>query len=261
MYQASSVGTGGGAASSPTNPPSQSLSARSPQESLGRADVEQHTPYPVQLAEHIVKAQRSPEEIEKNRTAALRRKFDKTHTDLPLLRPLQVAALAALRTSGWDSSIIVMPTGSGKSRLIWSFRCLTECAIIFAPYRLLVDQLEAVMTEHGQTFRWPLTQHQGSVELLLSNAQFVVTSFENAPECIGLITQLKERCRLGPIWVDEVIGICQNRALLVIEHSGTHTQNCRQLQGGARQLLEFGSTFEAGWYCSKNYWPYSYDAH
>ena len=81
------------------------------------------------------------------------------------VNPVKMAE--TLRTSGWDSSIIVMPTGSSKSRLIWSFGCLTECAIIFAPYRLLVDKLVIVMTEHGQTFRWPLTQHQGSVELLL----------------------------------------------------------------------------------------------
>jgi hypothetical protein len=197
MYQASSVGTDGGAACSAVS-----------------ADFEQHTPsIPGQLeaqgSSQMVKALRSPEEIEKNRTEALRRKFEKTGSR-PDLRPLQVNALAALQRSGWESSIIVMPTGSGKSRLIWSLNNTQECAIIFAPYRLLVNQLVTVLTEHGPTFLWPLTQQQGSVDLLLSTAQFVVTSFENASDCLGLVTQLKERLRLGPIWVDEVIGICQN---------------------------------------------------
>ena len=206
---------------------------------------------------------RSLEEIAINRDEALRRKSEKTGSR-PDLRPLQLNALAALQRSGWESAIIVMPTGSGKTTLLWSFHDKQECSIIFAPYRLLVDQLVLVLTEYGTTFRWPLTrpltQHQGSVDLLLSTAQFVVTSFENAPECLGLVTQLNERLRLGPIWVDEVIGICKVRAFLVIEHSGTYTQNCRQLQGGARQLLEFGSKFEAGWYCSKIYWSHSYVA-
>ena len=52
LYQASSIGTGGGAAFSPTNVPSASLSARTQQESLSAVSAVfvQHTPSPVQLA-------------------------------------------------------------------------------------------------------------------------------------------------------------------------------------------------------------------
>jgi superfamily II DNA or RNA helicase len=146
---------------------------------------------------------RTPEEWEVNRAEALRRKAQKD-VRIHVLRPLQMKAVAALERTDWQNAIIVMPTGSGKTTLVWSFKKEAECSIVIAPYKLLVDQLVAVLGEFGKTFRWPLTEQQGSAESLLSTAKFVVTSFETAPGCAGLITQLQQRRRLGPIWVDEV---------------------------------------------------------
>ena len=150
-----------------------------------------------------VKSVRAGPEIERSRNEALRRRAEKENSGREL-RTLQKNAMAALERSGWESAIIIMPTGSGKTTLVWSFTKKDECAIVFAPYRLLADQLVLVLAQHGKTFQWPLTEQQGSIDLLLASAQFVVISFERAPDCVGLITQLQQRRRLGPIWVDEV---------------------------------------------------------
>ena len=149
---------------------------------------------------------RTPEEYEVNRQEALRRRRAQPVSEVSSreLRPLQMKAVAALERTDWQNAIIVMPTGSGKTTLLWSFKKEAECSIVIAPYKLLADQLEAVLGAFGKTFTWPLTDEQGSGESLLSTAKFVVTSFEKAPECVGLITQLQQRRRLGPIWVDEV---------------------------------------------------------
>jgi hypothetical protein len=150
-----------------------------------------------------VKSVRSSEDIVRSRDEAVRRRAEKESSGREL-RPMQRTAMAALERSGWESAIVIMPTGSGKTALVWSFKRKEDCSIIFAPYTLLADQLVLVLGEYGKTFRWPLTTQQGSIDMLLANAQFVVASFEAAPDCIGLITQLHQRRRLGPIWVDEV---------------------------------------------------------
>ena len=157
----------------------------------------------------VKSAQRSDEEIAKNKDEALRRLRQKTEKDNSgrefELRPMQKTAMAALERSGWESAIVIMPTGSGKTTLVWSFKGTGDCSIIFAPYTLLAEQLVLVLGKYGRTFRWPLTGQQGSIDMLLANAHFVVASFEAAPDCVGLVTQLDLRRRLGPIWVDEVV--------------------------------------------------------
>ena len=152
----------------------------------------------------VTLARRTDEEIAKNRDEALRRKTEKDNSGSEL-RPMQKTAMAALERSGWESAIVIMPTGSGKTSLVWSFKGKGDCSIIFAPYTLLAEQLVLVLGKYGRTFRWPLTGQQGSVDMLLANAHFVVASFEAAPDCVGLVTQLDLRRRLGPIWVDEVV--------------------------------------------------------
>ena len=152
----------------------------------------------------VTLARRTDEEIAKNRDEALRRKTEKDNSGSEL-RPMQKTAMAALERSGWESAIVIMPTGSGKTTLVWSFKGKGDCSIIFAPYTLLAEQLVLVLGKYGRTFRWPLTGQQGSVDMLLANAHFVVASFEAAPDCVGLVTQLDLRRRLGPIWVDEVV--------------------------------------------------------
>ena len=163
---------------------------------------------------------RTPEEYEVNRLEALRRRREHGVSEVSSreLRPLQMNAVAALDRTDWQNAIIVMPTGSGKTTLVWSFKKEAECSIVIAPYTLLADQLVGVLGQFGKTFRWPLTEEQGSAESLLSTAKFVVTSFEKAPDCVGLITQLQQRRRLGPIWVDEVMEICQINTCHVICH-------------------------------------------
>ena len=120
------------------------------------------------------------------------------------LRPMQAQALQFLQHST-SSSIIVMPTGSGKTRLLWSYNENEDkCHVIFAPYRVLVKQLQSVLQRKGLTAVWPLHSFSGSIEALVSTARFAVFPYEAAKEGPGFLSALHEKGRLGPVWIDEV---------------------------------------------------------
>lgn len=120
------------------------------------------------------------------------------------LRPMQAQALQFLQHST-SSSIIVMPTGSGKTRLLWSYNENEDkCHVIFAPYRVLVKQLQSVLQRKGLTAVWPLHSFSGSIDALVSTARFAVFPYEAAKEVPGFLSALHEKGRLGPVWIDEV---------------------------------------------------------
>ena len=120
------------------------------------------------------------------------------------LRPMQAQALQFLQHSA-SSSIIVMPTGSGKTRLLWSYNENEDkCDVIFAPYRVLVKQLQSVLQRKGLTAVWPLHSFSGSIDALVSTARFAVFPYEAAKEVPSFLSALHERGRLGPVWIDEV---------------------------------------------------------
>lgn len=102
------------------------------------------------------------------------------------------------------SAFIIMPTGSGKTSLIWRFKKESECSIIFAPFQLLVKQVCQVLAERNETWVWPFDGSNGSIDCMLATAQFIVLPYEAATESVHLITELHRRKRIGPIWVDEV---------------------------------------------------------
>lgn len=119
------------------------------------------------------------------------------------MRPKQKQAVQFLEQSS-SSAFVLLSTGSGKTLLIWTHKKEQECAVIFVPYRILGSQLQSVFESHGLTVTWPLHSYSGSTEAMLCNVQFAILPYEAAPEAVGFITALKDRGRLGHIWVDEV---------------------------------------------------------
>jgi hypothetical protein len=146
------------------------------------------------------KQARTDQEIDQRRLGAKQIKRMKL---LESLRPMQDQALKFLETVG-ASAFVVMPTGSGKTHLIWCHKKDNECAVIFAPYKVLVMQLQALCEENGLTVIWPLDTFKGSPDAMLCNVQFALLPYEAAPLAHTFLKGLHQKGRLGPVWIDEV---------------------------------------------------------
>jgi hypothetical protein len=119
------------------------------------------------------------------------------------LRPMQKQALQFLEASS-SSAFILLPTGSGKTHLIWSHKKHRECAVIFVPYRMLGNQQQCVLETNGLTVTWPFQSYPGSIEAMLCRVHFAILPYEAATEAVSFLASLDSIGRLGPIWVDEV---------------------------------------------------------
>lgn len=144
------------------------------------------------------KTVRIEEQIEARRFQAIKRR-----KIVDYLRPMQKEALEVIEKSE-HHTIIIMPTGSGKTTLMWSFKPEGKCSLIFAPYRILVQQLSRVLTDKGTTFTFPLVSKEFDLFSVLATADFIIMPYEAAPTSADLVTALFRINRLGPIWVDEV---------------------------------------------------------
>lgn len=181
------------------------------------------SPPPTQMKKRL----RNPQEIQERKLLA--------QTKLRLfegMRPKQKQALQFLESTS-SSAFIILPTGSGKTHLIWSHKRDQECAVIFVPYRLLASQLQCVLESHGLTVTWPFLSYSGSIHAMLCNVQFAILPYEAAPEAAGLIASLNEIGRLGPIWIDEVC-VLQNQSssfgkYLLSLSPGSHTRFQRKI--------------------------------
>jgi hypothetical protein len=147
---------------------------------------------------------RSPEEVEGRRQDALKRR-----TAISVLRPVQKEALDCICDNNINT-MIIMPTGSGKTRLIWYHKLLSyhkdglgKCTVIFAPFKILVEQLTLVLMEHGTVFTHPFSRESSSFAMI-TTADYVIMPYEAAPDSADLLTSLHNIGRLGPIWIDEV---------------------------------------------------------
>jgi hypothetical protein len=153
----------------------------------------------------IVKRVRNEQEIQGRKLIAQKR--------LKLfegMRPMQKQALQFLERS-FSSAFILLPTGSGKTHLIWSHKKEQECAVIFVPYRMLASQQQSVFESNGLTVTWPFQSYPGSIPAMLCNVHFAILPYEAASEAVSFIASLNEIGRLGPIWVDEVCLFCETR--------------------------------------------------
>ena len=118
------------------------------------------------------------------------------------LRPCQVLALTCIQETA-RSTIVIMPTGSGKTRLMWHYGG-GKCNVVCAPYKYLVEQLLDLLKGHGKSVEFPFVESDGSVYGILASADFIVMPFEMVPSAADLMYALKKIDRLGPMWIDEV---------------------------------------------------------
>jgi primosomal protein N' len=118
------------------------------------------------------------------------------------LRSDQNEAIECIRSSD-KNALIIMPTGSGKTTLIWTCQRLGTCSIVFAPFKYLVEQLKAILQKHGNVFSQPFPEDYCMFGML-ATADYIVLPYEDGPTSTDLIKSLHDIGRLGTIWMDEV---------------------------------------------------------
>jgi hypothetical protein len=144
------------------------------------------------------KTARSPEEIAVRKLDAMKRR-----KVMDSLRPLQREALGFLQRSV-NHAFIIVPTGSGKTTLIHTFKPKGTCSLVFAPFKILVEQLGSVLAQYGKVVSFPFVLNDGDMFSIVATADFIILPFEAAATSAGLVCSLNDLDRLGPIWVDEV---------------------------------------------------------
>jgi hypothetical protein len=149
-----------------------------------------------------VKHPRCEKEVAARREEALKKRavFDALRDTL---RPGQVEALDCIRGTEL-STLIIMPTGSGKTRMMWIFKEPGKCSIVCAPYKYLVQQLLHLLKQQGKAFEFPFEDADGSTYGILASADFIIMPFEMVPTAADLLSSLRAMSRLGPMWIDEV---------------------------------------------------------
>ena len=142
---------------------------------------------------------RSADEIEQRRQTAIKRRQSISFLHL---RSDQNEAIECIGSSD-KNALIIMPTGSGKTTLIWTCKKLGTCSIVFAPFKYLVEQLKAILQKHGKVFSQPFPEDSGMFGML-ATADYIVLPYEDGPTSTDLIKSLHDIGRLGTIWIDEV---------------------------------------------------------
>jgi hypothetical protein len=123
------------------------------------------------------------------------------HTALQLSQ-VQVESVQFLSSVKEDSAVI-LPTGSGKTRIIQVFGEGDGVVIVITPFQKLGVQLLDVLGENA--FRWPLVNCSDAK--CIAQAKFIVTAIEHCEydsELIQLIKNIDESRGISKIFVDEV---------------------------------------------------------
>lgn len=135
----------------------------------------------------------------------------KDHTRLPMLQghqaalqltQVQVESIQFLSSVKEDSAII-LPTGSGKTRIIQTFGEGDSVVIVITPFQKLGVQLLDVLGE--KAFRWPLVDCSDA--RCIAQASFIVTAIEHCEynsAFIQFIKEINESRGISKIFVDEV---------------------------------------------------------
>ena len=135
----------------------------------------------------------------------------KDHTRLPMLQghqaalqltQVQVESIQFLSSVKEDSAII-LPTGSGKTRIIQTFEEGDSVVIVITPFQKLGVQLLDVLG--GKAFRWPLVDCSDA--RCIAQASFIVTAIEHCEynsAFIQFIKEINESRGISKIFVDEV---------------------------------------------------------
>lgn len=124
------------------------------------------------------------------------------------LRQGQEMMMNLLQQNANQHSLIVLPTGSGKTKVLLLDAMLRNvCNIVFVPFTSIAKELLSLdICEDGARLNvvsWASIRHDFSLSAL--NANVVVASFEHACQnMIPFLQCLQERGRLGFCFVDEV---------------------------------------------------------
>ena len=145
-----------------------------------------------------VVSKRSLEQIAQSRELALKRLRMSQE-----LRPYQREAMSIL-SKAKHHAFIIMPTGSGKTTLVSSFKPVDTCSLVFAPFKVLVKQLGTVLAQKGKVVSYPFVSSDGDMFTILATADFIIMPYEAAPTSADMVCSLSRIGRLGPIWIDEV---------------------------------------------------------
>ena len=140
-------------------------------------------------------------EVQERKMAAIQRR-----SIVESLRPAQRDALRCLQETEL-SALIVLPTGSGKTTLMWTFKEPGKCSIICAPYKYLVEQLLDLVKDKGKALQFPFEHVEGDggcIYATLATVDFILIPFEMAPTAADLLWNLQQLDRLGTMWIDEV---------------------------------------------------------
>jgi hypothetical protein len=124
------------------------------------------------------------------------------HQTAGQLGPVQIEAIQFLSLVREDSAVI-LPTGSGKTRIIQAFGEDDGVVVVITPFQKLGVQLIDVLGENA--FRWPLMDC--SETKCIAQARFIVTAIEHCEYNSYLIQFLKtinHFRRISKIFIDEV---------------------------------------------------------
>jgi superfamily II DNA helicase RecQ len=122
------------------------------------------------------------------------------------LSQLQFHCIEFINESTVDSAVVI-PTGSGKTRIIEMFGSRTGVSVAISPFSKLSTQLQTTLGEG--VFRWPLSC---SEEYCIQNAKKIVVAIEHCEynsAFIYFLTRLNERRRITKFFVDEVHHLLQ----------------------------------------------------
>ena len=129
-------------------------------------------------------------------------RVSKLSVPLPIsLRPMQEKACQFLSSKPLQSSILILPTGAGKTMIIQAMRHQSKCDIVLSPYALLTHQLATVL---GGA-RYPCMPCHSDA-YVAANASCIICPLDivqvNSP-LVGMVQMLVSLGRLGTIWIDE----------------------------------------------------------
>ena len=122
------------------------------------------------------------------------------------LSQLQIDCIEFIDGAEVDSTVVI-PTGSGKTRVIEMFGTETGVSVAISPFSKLSTQLLTTLGEG--VFRWPLNC---SEEYCIQNAKKIVVAIEHCEynsAFIYFLTRLNEKRPISKIFVDEVHHLLQ----------------------------------------------------
>ena len=125
---------------------------------------------------------------------------------LARLKDTQLLMMEHLKENHGMHSLLVLPTGSGKSKVVFIDALRRGvCNVIFVPYLPIGDGIweEGIANPHLTVVRWASIRQD--MELAAVNADVVIASFEHSGQSmVSFFQLLHKRGRLGYCFVDEV---------------------------------------------------------